>query len=90
MKSNGLFLKIVAAVIAAALFKLAFFPEQQNTGLVTPAHAGAIIEWDDARRIVTTNTDGSVTYVWDYDEKTKVRRYTVKGDKLTLETFKLD
>lgn len=91
MNVRGLYLKVVLTAIAVALLKLAFFaPVGSNVDLVGRAHAGALIEWDDSRRIVTTGQDGSTTYVWDYDEKTKVRRYTIKGDKLTLETFRLD
>ena len=90
MKLQGLFTKVVFAAIAVALLKLAFFPNSQQTGIVAPAHASSIIEWNESRRIVTTSNDGATTYVWDYDEKTKVRRYQIKGDKLVLETFKMD
>ncbi len=85
-----LYLPVIGAIIATALVKLAFFPASRpGTGLVTPAHAGSLIEWDDSRRIVTTNEDGSVTYVWDYDTRTRVRRYRIEGDRLVLETFEL-
>ena len=91
MKLQGVFTRVVLAAIAAALLKLAFFPSHQAApSLVPSAHAAGVVEWDDSRRIVTTSADGATTYVWDYDEKTKVRRYTIKGDKLSLETFKLD
>jgi hypothetical protein len=91
MNVRGLYLKVVLTAIAIALLKLAFFSATgADADLVGRAHAGSLIEWEDSRRIVTTGPDGSTTYVWDYDEKTKVRRYMIKGDKLTLETFRLE
>ncbi len=91
MKIGGLLPRTVGVAIAVSLLKLAFFPSPRpERGLVPPAHAGAMIEWDDSRRIVTANEDGSVTYVWDYDKKTQVRRYRIEGDKLVLETFRLE
>jgi len=92
MKLNDWLLKIVLATIALSLFKMAFFPSPQAPllQLVTPAQAGAAVEWKEAKRILTTNEDGSVTYVWDYEEKTKVRKYAIKGEKLVLETYKIE
>jgi hypothetical protein len=92
MKANDLFVKLFAAAIAVSLLKLAFFPSDHQTALqlVSPAQAGAAVEWKEAKRILTTNEDGSTTYVWDYEDRTKVRKYSVSGNKLTLETYKLE
>jgi predicted lipoprotein with Yx(FWY)xxD motif len=90
MELKGWYTKLVLGAIAVALLKLAFFPAG-GEGVVPRAFAqSAAIEWKDSRRIVTAGNEGATTYVWDYDDKTKVRRYTIKGDKLTLESFKLD
>jgi hypothetical protein len=91
MRVEGVFLKVVLAAIAVALLKLAFFPASGGVHLVQPAFAQTgLIEWKDSRRIVTAGDDGATTYVWDYDEKTKVRKYTVQKGKMSLESFSLD
>jgi len=82
---------VVAAAIAVSLVKLAFFPTARSMDIVPAAYAqGSVIEWKDSPRIVTAGNDGASTYVWDYDEKTKVRKYTARNGKLILETFKLE
>jgi hypothetical protein len=82
---------VVAAAIAVSLLRLAFFPSARPMGIVPAAYAqGSVIEWKNSPRIVTAGNDGASTYVWDYDEKTKVRKYSVRNGKLTLETFKLE
>ncbi len=91
MELRGWYTKVVVGAIAVALLKLAFFPAVKAPCIVPNVFAqGSAVEWKDSKRIVTTGNDGATTYVWDYDEKTKVRRYTVKGEKLTLESYKLD
>jgi len=91
MELKGWFTKVVVGAVAVALLKIAFFPSAAVPPIVPNAFAqGAAIEWKDARRIVTVGNDGATTYVWDYDDKTKVRKYTVKGAKLTLESYRLD
>jgi hypothetical protein len=76
-------------VIAVCLVKLAFFPSSASQhGIIPSAYAdGGVIEWKDAMRIVTAGNDGSTTYVWDYEGKTKVRKYSIVNGKLVLETF---
>lgn len=92
MKINDLYVKVVLGAIAAALVKVAFFPAARPVEIIPQAHAQStgVIEWKDSRRIVSVGDDGATTYVWDYDDKTKVRRYSIKGGKLVLESFKLD
>ena len=81
-------LLIVAAV---CLVKIAFFPGVKNEGIIPSAHAdGALIEWKDANRIVSTSSDGAATYVWDYEGKTRVRKYSIDGDSLKLKTYFLE
>jgi hypothetical protein len=85
------FLTIVLAVIAICLTKLAFFPATHlGDAVIPPAYAqGGVIEWQGGKRIVTSSGDGATTYVWDYDGKTQVRKYSIKDNALVLETFKL-
>jgi hypothetical protein len=84
-------MQVVAVVIALCLCKLAFFsPKDSTAGLIPQAYAGGIVEWKEALRIVTSSEDGATTYVWDYEGKTKVRKYSIKGNKLVLEVFDID
>lgn len=80
------------AIIALSLFKLAFFPSPSNRqGIIPEVNAqGSVIEWKDAMRIVSSGNDGATTYVWDYEGKTKVRKYSIVKGQLTLETFSLE
>jgi hypothetical protein len=79
------------AVIAVCLLKLAFLGSPgSSAGIIPQAYAGGVIEWKDALRIVTASDDGATTYVWDYDAKTKVRKYTAARGKLTMEIFELE
>jgi hypothetical protein len=90
MTSNRL-LTIALIIIAVCLAKLAFMPGNSAADLLIPrafAQGGAI-PWQDGNRIVTVGDDGATTYIWDYDDKTKVRKYSVKNDKLTLESIQL-
>lgn len=83
--------KGVLVVIAVCLVRIAFFPGHQSEGIVPSAHAdGALIEWKDANRIVSTGNDGATTYVWDYENKTRVRKYSIVGDSLKLRTYYLE
>lgn len=86
------FSRVTIAVGLGCLVKLAFFNDPTAPiNFIPQAHAqGAIVEWNDARRIVTSGSDGATTYVWDYAGKTKVRRYTLKNDKLTMRQFELE
>lgn len=92
MKNRSNLLHIAFVFIAVALVKIAFFPSpDSHKGIIPSAHAaGAIIEWKDSKKIVSTGSDGATTYVWDYEHRTKVRRYRIVGDKLELQTFELD
>ena len=84
--------KIIFGVTAVCLVKLAFFSTHQSRpALIPPAFAeGSIVEWNDAQRIVTTSDDGATTYVWDYTDRTKVRRYSIEKDALKMQLFELD
>lgn len=91
MKSLTPWLTAAFIIIAISLFKLAFF---RNAGdgiqLIPQAHAeGGILEWKGSDRLVTVSADGATTYVWDYDAKTKVRKYSLEGDALKLQIFEL-
>ncbi len=91
MKKIGI-LEVLCAVIAVALVKLAFFtPHAVAAPSIIPeavAQTG-ILEWNNGERIVTSGEDGAVTYVWDYVHRTEVRKYSVRGGELVLETFRL-
>jgi hypothetical protein len=86
-----LLVRIVLVVAAICLVKLAFFPDDRSDGLIRSAHAeGSLIEWKNSTRIVSLGNDGATTYVWDYEGKTKVRKYAIVGDSLTLKTYYLE
>jgi len=80
------------AVAAVCLVKLAFFPAPGGgSGVIPRAEANVgIIEWKDAKRIVTAGQDGAVTYVWDYEGKTRVRKYYIEKNTLKMQSFVMD
>jgi hypothetical protein len=85
-------LTIALTICAVCLIKLAFLPGKSTADLLIPrafAQGGAI-PWQDGNRIVTVGDDGATTYIWDYEDKTKVRKYSVKNGKLTLESILLE
>ena len=88
MKSNRL-LQVLLAIIAVCLVKIAFLPGEKDVRLVPEAHAGGILEWKEALRIVTSSDNGAVTYVWDYEGQTRVRKYSIDGDSLRLTSYYL-
>jgi len=92
MKVSFFLTRGILLVIAVSLFKIAFLSsENQNLSIIPPAHAsGGIMEWHNAKKIVTSGKDGSVTYVWDYEGQTKVRKYSVHMGRLLLENYKLE
>jgi hypothetical protein len=85
-------LVFLLAVIAVCLVKVSFFPSAAGPrSLIPSAYAdGGVIEWKDAMRIVTAGDNGSTTYVWDYEGKTKVRKYSIQKGKLVLEIYNLE
>lgn len=91
MVTNNKAFIAVCAVIAIALTKIAFWgSSSQTVSLVPSAYAeGGIIEWNDAKRIVTASADGATTYVWDYEHRTKVRKYQIIDDKLELSVYEI-
>ena len=92
MKKQVTVREVLFVLIALALIKIAFFPTRSdNPGFIPSAHAtGSILEWKGSSRIVTTGSDGATTYVWDYDAKTEVRKYFIKGEKLYVKTYRID
>ena len=83
-------LTLVLALIAVCLVKIAFFSPAQEASLIPQAHAtGAILEWQGSNRIITSGEEGAVTYVWDYDNRTEVRKYSIKDGQLVLDVYKL-
>ncbi|OGS35592.1 MAG: hypothetical protein A2293_01720 [Elusimicrobia bacterium RIFOXYB2_FULL_49_7] len=78
--------------ITLCLVKLAFFsPSNVSLDMVPAAHAdGGILEWNNSLRIVTSSADGATTYVWDYQGKTMVRKYSLEGNKLKLQVFEIE
>jgi hypothetical protein len=90
MKTD-LLVKSLLAIVVICLVKLAFFPSVKSDGILPSAHAesGGVIEWNNALKIVTAGNDGKTTYVWDYEGKTQVRKYSIEGDSLRLTIFTL-
>ncbi|OGJ89893.1 MAG: hypothetical protein A2487_09160 [Candidatus Raymondbacteria bacterium RifOxyC12_full_50_8] len=91
MNLKNTFLVALLAIIALCLVKLAFGPASASLpSLVPSAHAeGGILEWKNPKRLVTSNENGSITYVWDYEGKTQVRKYYIEGNELKLQIYTL-
>ena len=83
---------LAVAVVLVCLMKLAFFSDRtKSVNLVPSAHAdNGIVEWNNTLRIVTTGDNGATTYVWDYQGKTTVRKYTVEKGRLTLAVYSME
>ncbi len=90
MKKIGV-LEIAFAVIAICLVKLAFFHNPKEPMSIVPQACaqGSIIEWKGGDRIISASQDGATTYVWDYDNRTEVRKYYIKNGELNLDIIKL-
>jgi hypothetical protein len=84
-------LTIALFICAICLIKLAFMPGKSAADLLIPPafSQGGALPWQDGNQIVTVGDDGATTYIWDYAERTKVRRYSLKNGKLILETIQL-
>ena len=78
------------AVLTLSLIKLAFFPSIGNVDIIPSAHAeGAVIEWKESR-IISTGSNGEVVYIWDFKNKTQVRKYSIRDNKLRLQIYDMN
>jgi hypothetical protein len=83
--------KAALAAAVVCLVKIAFFsPAADSFSLVGKAQASSLLELNGPARIVSTSEDGATAYVWDFENKTQVRKYVIKGDHLVLTEYKIE
>lgn len=95
MKTPSRFLQALLFVLALCMLKLAFFPEKgeraSTISLIPQAFAeGGLTPLPlDGNRMVTSGSNGATTYVWDFANKTSVRKYYIEDGQLKMQAFNL-
>jgi len=77
-------MKLLIGIIALCLIKIAFFNASQPSFSIIPkSYAdGSIVEWQQSDKIITANTDGTISYVWDYSGNDQGPSIPYSGGKI--------